>query len=82
LEFKLTSEAAARNWLTFRKYKLNERHAIEAQSSTPMRYGEFRDPSILASLFSNHPNWNHLKSIITHGSSWQLEEINEEVRPQ
>jgi hypothetical protein len=44
-----------------------------------MRYGsELRDPAILASLFSNHPNWEHLKWIITHGSSWQFEEIDEE----
>ena len=80
-EFKLTSEAAAKNWLVLKKYKLNTTKAIEAQNSTPMRYGsEFRDPSILASLFQHHPNWEHLKSILTNGSSWKLEEIDEETR--
>ena len=79
-EFKLTKEAAAKNWLVLKKYNLSISQAIEAQNQTPLRYGsEFRDPSLLEMLFLNHPNWAHLKEILTFGSHWQLEQVDEET---
>eukprot|EP00956_Cyclotella_meneghiniana_P041994 scaffold248139_cov43-Cyclotella_meneghiniana.AAC.1 len=81
-EFSLTAEAAAKNWLVLKKYKLNMKDALEAQKSTPLEYGsEFRSPSVLEPLFSqHHPNWSHLKDILHHGSVWHLEDIDEETR--
>jgi hypothetical protein len=80
-EFKLTNEAASKNWLVLKKYKLSISQAIEAQNQTPLRYGsEFRDPALLEQLFANHPNWDHLKKILTFGSLWKLEPIDEETR--
>ena len=80
-DFKLTSEAAAKNWLVLKKYNLNVKDALEAQKSTPLQYGsEFRSPAVLEPLFEKHPNWPHLKDILTNGSDWKLEALDEEIR--
>lgn len=78
LQFELTAEAAAKNWLVFKKYSLNVEALFDAQSSTPMRYGsEFRDPSAFESIFSNHPNWLHLERTLRQGSHWYLTHLDD-----
>ena len=53
------------------------------QRESPLGYGsELRKPEELEPLFNLHPNWAHLKKILTSGSSWNLTELSEEKRQQ
>ncbi len=46
-----------------------------------MGYGsEFREVATLSSIFQRHPNWKRMSRILTHGSEWPLEPINDECR--
>ena len=57
--------------------------AIQAQIRSPVGYGsEFRPKEQLVKLFGLHPCWSRMESILTHGSSWPLEDLNEEHRRQ
>ena len=79
--FKLDKESAQKNWEVFEKYNLDIQKAIEGQSHSPMKYGsEFREVSVLEPLLKHHPNWSKLRAILTRGSSWVLEELDEEKR--
>ena len=79
--FELTDEAAQWNYLVLKKYGLDLKRAIEGQSDSPLGYGsEFRDQSVLEEIFSKHPNWSRLKSILQNGSDWRLSELEEEKR--
>jgi hypothetical protein len=55
--------------------------ALTQQQNSPLGFGsEFKPPSIIQPLFHLHPNWNHVKSILSNGSQWPLEPISEEIR--
>ena len=80
-EFELTSEAALKNFLVLKKYGLNLEAALEAQKGTPLEYGsEFRTVEELAPIFSKHPYWDKMQSLLTVGSSFPLKPLEEEVR--
>jgi hypothetical protein len=80
-QFKLTKEAAAKNFLTLKKYGLNLEKALEAQKGTPLEYGsEFRTREELSPIFQDHPLWPFMVDNLTTGASFPLRELDEETR--
>jgi hypothetical protein len=44
-------------------------------------YGsEFKPIETLEPIFENHPSWRRMKRILTHGSKWPLQPLDEENR--
>ena len=79
--FELTKEAVIKNFLVLKRHRLHLGKALESQANSPLGYGsEFRHPSKLEDLFSRHPNWSHLRSILLNGSQWKLEHLDKEMR--
>ena len=63
------------------KYDFDLDRALKAQQGTPLEFGsEFRDTKTLAPLLSRHPLWPKLESILSKGSSYPLEPLDEELR--
>ncbi len=55
--------------------------ALLAQSDLPLCYGsEFKPIETLELIFRNHPRWNQMKQILTHGSNWPLQPLDKEDR--
>jgi hypothetical protein len=62
-------------------YNNNLSKALKANENTPLGYGsEFQTPQELHKVFSLHPLWSQMESILRNGSKWPLEEIREENR--
>ena len=79
--FKLTEEAANKNFCIMRKFNWCLKSAIEAQQDSPVGYGsEFRSVTVLERLLYLHPNWTHFKRLLTHGSNWPLSPIDDKER--
>jgi hypothetical protein len=80
--FELSEEAAKKNFLLLmRKYGGNLADALAAQKDSTVGYGlEFRAVTTLSNIFKRHPNWTRMSRILTHGSEWPLEPIDEECR--
>eukprot|EP00957_Ditylum_brightwellii_P007031 532136-Ditylum_brightwellii.AAC.1 len=48
-----------------------------------MSYGlEFCLATVLERVFSTHPNWERLKTLLEKGSEWPLETLSEENRAE
>ena len=78
-KFDFSLEAAHWNYLYLLKHKLSLESALEAQKDSPLGYGsEFRPIETLEPLLEKHPFWPRLKQILTSGSSWDLEDLDEE----
>lgn len=79
--FKLTREAALRNFCVLQRYHSNIGLAIDAQSSSPLGYGsKFRPIHLLRPLLQLHPYWTKFESLLTQGSDWPLRPILESER--
>ena len=79
--FKMTLEAAEKNFLVLKRHGFDLSKAIEDQSNTPVGYGsEFKKPRILSHLLGNHPLWPMMESILKHGAQWPTNPISEEER--
>ena len=79
--FDFTNEAAEKNFLVLSKYDFDVEKAIRAQAGSPVGYGsEFRPTHQLEKVFSRHPNWLRMKSILENGSDWPLEDLDYETR--
>ena len=79
--FELSRDAADHNAKALERYGFNLGVAIEANSSSPLGYGsEFRPVHVLEPIFECHPNWNRLKSLLTFGSKWPLDDLSDEMR--
>jgi hypothetical protein len=77
-KFELSRNAAVHNAKILQKYNLRLGDALAANGSSPLGYGsEFRSVKILQSIFSHHPNWARLHSLLTNGSSWPLAALDE-----
>ena len=80
-EFELTPEAALKNFLILKKYGLSLEAALDAQRGTPLEYGsEFRTIDELKPIFSRHPYWEKMKTLLSEGSDFPLKPLKEEVR--
>jgi hypothetical protein len=54
---------------------------LEAQQDSTAGYGsEFEDIGTLSKFFEPHPNWMRMSQILTNGSEWPLEPLDEESR--
>jgi len=79
--FYNTDEAKQSNAETLQKHNFDISLAIQAQSGSIASFGsEFRSPSELEGLLSQHPHWSHLKEILTNGATFPLRPISEETR--
>ena len=67
--------------LVLRKFNFDLEKALAAQVGSPVGYGsEFRIGKLLLPLLKNHPLWNQMKKMLTHGSQWPTKPITEEDR--
>jgi hypothetical protein len=79
--FKMTLEAAEKNFMVLKRHNFELGKVIEVQSKSPVGYGsEFWKPWILSPLLGNHPLWPKMKSILKNGSQWPTKPILEEER--
>ncbi len=79
--FEFTEEGKEHNLAILRKYNFDLGKALEAQQSSPLSYGkEFKPPIVLEQVFSLHPLWQRMKSVLTNGSKWPLTEISKDDR--
>jgi len=80
--FKFSLEAANKNFILLKcKFGVDLSKALLAQSNLPLGYGsEFKPIEMLELIFKNHPSWSRMKRILTHGSKWPLQPLNEENR--
>jgi hypothetical protein len=82
-DFRLTKEAAENNAKVLAKYDNNLERAICAQARSPVGYGsEFRPTDQLVKLFGLHPCWSKMQAILTRGSKWTLDYLEEDQRKQ
>ena len=80
-QFKMTKEAAEKNFLVMKRHGMHLGNAIEAQKSSPLGYGsEFRKTETLRPLFGKHPNWSRMNRILENGSNWPLSELANDAR--
>ena len=79
--FELTREAALKNFCILLRHKGDLGSALHHQRHSPVGYGsEFRPTDTLEPLLYLHPYWLKVKSLLTNGSSWPLQELSEEDR--
>ena len=80
-KFEMTMEAAEKNFCVLSKYKKDLGKAIKAQQKSPLGYGsEFRPTEVIKKVFHSHPNWDRMEKILLYGSSWTLEDLDEEEK--
>jgi len=80
-KFKMNRAAAESNFLVLRKFNFDFKKALEEQVGLPVGYGsEFQKGELLLPLLKNHPLWNRMKEMLTHGSKWPTKSITEEDR--
>jgi hypothetical protein len=74
--FKLSQEAAHRNYCMLKRFNMSIGKALGAQSNSPLGYGsEFKKAATLQPLLHLHPNWPQFKKLLNEGSDWPLKEI-------
>ncbi len=74
--FKMTIEAAKKNFMVLKSHQISLEKVIEAQAGSPVEYSsEFRKPEILEPWLSKHFLWPCLKNILLHQSGWLLTPI-------
>jgi len=81
--FKLCPSAAEFNAKILADNNFDLNALISKQHPSQLSYGsEFRDPSLLEELLGQHPFWPRLKSILSEGAHFPLEEISSEEREE
>ena len=81
LRFKVTKEAALYNLELLRKndYNLTKLCNIQDRSSTT--YGsEFKNTTVLEKLFYLHPRWHKLRSQLTLGVDFYMQDLDDDMR--
>ena len=80
--FGMNLADAEMNFLTLtRKYGGDLSKALHAQRNSPLGYGsEFRQVNVLQKIFGKHPIWPRMRSILSEGSNWPLDELDSEAR--
>jgi hypothetical protein len=73
-KFDLSVEAAEKNYIILmRKFEGDLHKALHAQQGSPLQYGsKFKPVSTLAPIFSNHPSWGKMKTVLLDGLVWPL----------
>jgi hypothetical protein len=77
-EFDLSIEAAKKNYIILMRKLGGDLHkALHAQQGSPLQNGsEFKPESTLASILSNHPNWEKMRILLSNGSTWPLSPLD------
>mmetsp|Transcript_8977 Transcript_8977/g.25218 ORF Transcript_8977/g.25218 Transcript_8977/m.25218 type:complete len:170 (+) Transcript_8977:1102-1611(+) len=83
-QFELTDEAANHNWTILKDtFGRSMSRAIAGQANTPLSMGsEFRPACVLEPLLGQHPLWYRIRSLLTVGSIWALDPIDNTERLQ
>ena len=83
-QFELTDEAANHNWTILKDtFGRSMSRAIAGQANTPLSMGsEFRPACVLEPLLGQHPLWHRIRSLLTVGSIWALDPIDNTERLQ
>jgi hypothetical protein len=81
-EFNLSIKAAEKNYIILMgKFKGDLYKALHAQQGLPLQYGsKFKPVSTLAPIFSNHPSWEKVKTVLLDGSTWPLLPLDDQNR--
>ena len=79
--FELTNAAACHNIQVLQMYDNDIDACIRAHPNSIISYGsEYRSTSSLHPLLMHHPRWPKFRSMLTAGSNWPLEAVEDEVR--
>jgi LysM repeat protein len=79
--FEYTLEAALKNSLLMKKYNYDLERAIMEQPNTIISYGsEVRPIQQLEVLLHHHPNFTRFSHNMTHGISYPIKELDEDMR--
>ncbi len=78
--FDFSLEAANKNFILIKhNFGGDLQKALLAQSDSLLGYGlEFKPIKMLEPIFKNHPSWSRMKQVLTNGSKWPLQPLNEE----
>ena len=73
---------AVHNFDLFKQAKFNLSNILNTKGETrATTYGsEFKDIKMLEKLFKHHHRWKDLKLMITNGSQWPIEDLDEKYR--
>jgi hypothetical protein len=81
--FEPTVAAATHNFQVLHRHNMDLDAAFSSGPFSPTSFGsEFRDTATLEPLYGSHPDWCKMKSILDNGTSFPMQEIDEEVRKQ
>ena len=82
VRFDVSKEAAVHNFDLFKQAKFNLRDILNTKEETSVTtYGsKLKDVRMLEKLFKHHKRWRDLKSMITNGSQWPIEALDEKSR--
>jgi hypothetical protein len=80
-KFKLIWDAANHNAEVLKTYGFNLGMAIDANHDSLLGYGsKFQPANVLQSVFYLHPNWLRWKKLLTHGSNWPLDKLDDNMQ--
>ena len=80
-KFEVSEEAALFNWNLLQSNNFNFNNLLNQEKKSVTSYGsEFKNSSQLNDLLKSHPQWLDLKDKLNNGSSFPLEEIQEDLR--
>jgi hypothetical protein len=77
-EFNLSIEAAKKNYIILMcKFEGDLHKALHTQQGLSLQYGsEFKPVSTLVPIFSNHPSWGKMKTVLLDVSTWPLSPLD------
>ncbi len=71
-------DAASHNGETFQAFNNHLGDVIQAFPGSTLSYGsEFRPPEQLHHIWGGHPSWSKLNDTLSHGSSYELNEVRQ-----
>jgi hypothetical protein len=80
-QFEPTVAAARHNFRVFQNHDMDLDAALSSGPFSPTSFGsEFRDTVTLEPLYGCHPRWEKMKCILTNGTSFPMQEIDENIR--
>jgi hypothetical protein len=81
-EFALSVEAAETNYIILmHKFEGDLHKALHAQQGSPLQNGsKFKPVSTLAPIFSNHPSWEKMRTVLSDRLTWPLLPLNDQNR--
>jgi hypothetical protein len=79
--FEISVEAAAHNWSILAAEGMDLRQVLHADEHLPTCPGSnFRPLDLLEPIFTGHPNWNRVSSMLSVGANFPLGQLEETTR--